>query len=380
LVWSWLVQKTASARYHALQSCLIQELKREDNSNMQEDTFLSRREAFHRFASFPIAFCGLSPLMAVFVRPVEEILTHCAAGLTACWELRKGKDIAFAFDTVSWYLPTLKAIAAHGSTAQQRKDAAELLVQCLLLKAALAWHVTSAGDAIAYAQQAETYGEAAENTLLQALSLRSLAAAYFYNDQWELALQSAEKAKSWLDLAKNSKEAPLPPLVQSYIYAGLATYQSRNGQKEQAIDSLKRAHTTFFAQPENEPALVWIDHDKANLISLDGRTHYHLGKQKEAVDSFQQIQKLDAKPETIRVGALIRQALAEASREDQEPDMHQCIAWWTQGIEDARALGSLRNFHEATLAYATMSGVWRKEQAVKELRDLIKWPGKQRKN
>jgi transcriptional regulator with XRE-family HTH domain len=380
IVWTWPV-RNVHARYHELQALLIREMQQKDNT-MLEDS-INRRHAFRRFALFPVEIFGLSQVVPTLtvLRAPEEFLALCAAGITACWSLRTGKDLAFAFDGVSRYIPTLKEIATNGK-GKQRKDAAELLVQCLILKATLAKHVTSRADAIAYAQQAETYGKAAENTMLQILSLRTQAAAYFYDNQWEAALQTAEKAKALLDLAlkPESKQVPIPFLVQSFIYAGLATYQSRNGQKEEAIDSLKKAHTTFFTQSKNEPVLVWNDHDQANLLLNDGRTHYHLGLHKEAVDSFQQVQELEMKSETVRVQALIHQALAEASRDDQEPDMHQCIEWWTQGIEDARMLGSSQRFHEATLAYATMSGVWRKEQAVKDLRDLIVWSGKQRKN
>ena len=70
---------------------------------MNEGT-ISRRDALRRLASLPIKYCGLSLFMPVISRPIEEILLQCAAGITACWHLRKGKDLAFASDAIARYL------------------------------------------------------------------------------------------------------------------------------------------------------------------------------------------------------------------------------------------------------------------------------------
>ncbi len=116
---------------------------------------------------------GLSLLGAILKSPIEDILAQCAAGIIACWHLRQGKDLAFADDAVSKYIPTLKEIV-KSAPAPQQKAAAALLTQCFLLKTSLANHVGSIGNnaALHYARPAEDYGEVAENLSLQVLAVK----------------------------------------------------------------------------------------------------------------------------------------------------------------------------------------------------------------
>ncbi len=366
LVWMWPI-RNINARYHELPTLLIQELEQKDNT-MQEDS-ISRRDALRRLASLPIEMCGLSLVGPVLIRPMDEILSQCAAGITACWYLRKGKDLAFASDTVSRYIPTLREIVKTGSLLQ-RKDAAELLVQSFLLKSTLTFHVNGTNEAVYFAQQAEAYGYTAENIMLQVIALRTQAAAHSYAERWEPALQIAKKAKYLLETAH---KAPIPQLVHSYIYAGLATYQAYSGQKQDAFISLKKAHTMFFNRPNDEQASIWIDHNQANLILNDGMTHYYLDMHKEALDSFEQTKKIQ-QDDIGRVEILVDEVMAEISRDDKPRDMEWSIMQWTQAIQGAKTLRSDQWFKEATTAYKAMRVAWPGEQRIKELREhIIHW-------
>jgi transcriptional regulator with XRE-family HTH domain/tetratricopeptide (TPR) repeat protein len=362
IITNWLLQ---NARYHGLQPVITLEIK--DNSTMQDP--MSRRDALRRLAGLPVEYCSLAVGIAVLRRPVEEILAYCAAGITACWHLRKGQDLVFAFDVVARYIPTLKEIVRSEPT--QRKAAAELLVQCLLLQSALARNVTTITDAIGYAQQAERYSEAAGDDLLRILSLRTQAAAMRYAHWWGQALQAGEKAIHILE----TTPAPIPPLVQSYVYAGVATYQSYSGQKTDAFSSLKKAHTTFLAQNPYDDVPIWVDHEVGNLLDNDGLTHYYLGFYKEAIDSFSQRHIQDVTVSlTCQNIVLIERAMAEVSRDDQPRDMELCISLWTRGITGATTLKSNLQFNEAVQVYNTMRAEWPKEKRVKELRDyVVRW-------
>src|SRR5579859_6569353 len=121
LVWNY---PCVDARYSELQAVISLEL--EDNSMSGNDP-MSRREALRNLAMLAIEGCSLSALQPVYTRPIAEILTQCAAGVTACWYLHKGKDLAFAYDVMAKYLPTLKDIVKTAA-AQQRKEAADLVV------------------------------------------------------------------------------------------------------------------------------------------------------------------------------------------------------------------------------------------------------------
>jgi transcriptional regulator with XRE-family HTH domain/tetratricopeptide (TPR) repeat protein len=355
------------ARYHELQELLILEL--EDNS--MTDELMSRRDALRLLASLPVEICSLSALKPVLKHPVEEILTQCTAGITACWYLRRGKDLTFTSDVIGKYLPTLKEIAKIASTPQ-RKTAAELLAQCFLLKAVLSWNVTTPTDGIRYGQQAETYSKFAEQPLLQIISLRVQAAALCYANQWEQALHTALQANYLLD---TTPKELIPQVARSYVYAGLATYQAYHGQKQDALTALKKAHSTFFEQPVTEMVPLWIDHSIGNLLLNDGLTHAHLGLYQGAVDSFEQIQMDYANDMTIplgcRIEASIEQITAEVSRDDQPRDMGKCITLWIQGIEGAKTLRSNKHFGDAVVAFTAMRAAWPGEIRIKELREHI---------
>ncbi len=278
---------------------------------------MSRREALRRLATLPLLTLHLNALTPTETALPEAVLAHCSAGVVACWYLRKGKELSFADSTVSAYIPTLKAIVA--SSSHYRKEAADVLVQCYLLKAVLSWNVTTPLDGMGYTQQAEMYSQIAEKPLLQVAALRAQAAALCYANQWGQALQAGLQAKQVLE---STPKELIPPLARSYVYAGVATYQAYHQQKQDALTSLKKAHATFFTQTEDEEVPLWIDHSVGNLLLNDGLTHAHLGLYKSAVDSFGQIDKSYAQDETIpfgcRVEIQIEQVIAEVSRDDQQ--------------------------------------------------------------
>ena len=377
-IWNW---PPGDARYQKLQWLIIAEL--EDNAMSNE---LSRRDALRFLALVPMDMLGLSPFSAVFKRPFsyEDILKHCAAGIVACWKLRKEKELAFADLSVSAYIPTLQEMLKT-ATPLQRKAAAELLAQCFLLKAPLAWHLATVSSAVGYAQQAENYSIIADNLLLQIVALKMQAAALYYANQEGQALRVAEKAQYLLEerdkrdqqrhasASSHAAQEPIPPLAQSYLYSGLAVYQAVDGCKEAALRSLQKAHTTFFAQTEVPP--IWIDHSLGNLLISDGATYMHLGLYSQALDSFEQIDTQYTKRPGISLSchteSLFTQVMTETSRDDQPRRMNWCIELWTQGIKGAQELQSQKRFDDARQALVALRAAWPVEKRVKELRDLL---------
>jgi transcriptional regulator with XRE-family HTH domain len=375
-VWNWPAGNTG---YQRLQQFITAEL--EDNAMSTE---LSRRDALRFLALIPLDMLGLSRSRAVFKRPFsyEDILKHCAAGMIACWKLRKEHELAFADLTVSAYVPTLQAILKT-APPPQRKAASELLAQCFLLRAPLAWHLSTASSAVGYAQQAEHYSILADTLLLQIVALKMQAAAHYYANRWDEALRATEKAKHLLeeqarrDKQKHASVAqaatePIPPLAQSYLYAGLALYQASSGCKEEALSSLQKAHDSFFAQTGTPP--IWIEHSLGNLLLHDGGTHLQLGLYKEALDSFEQIETQYAKNGQHRsclIEATFEQVMVETSRDDQPRNMDRCIDLWQKGVNGARELQSQQRFAEAIQTYTAMRAAWPGEKRVRELREQL---------
>jgi transcriptional regulator with XRE-family HTH domain len=363
LIWSWLIKHDTNARYQELQEAIILEL--EDNS--MQDHVISRREALRRLASLPVEYCFLSLSTPVLVRPVEEILAYCAAGITACWRLRKGEDLAFALDTVMRYIPTLQEIVTTGREAE-RKTAADLLAQCFVLKSHLSNHLGNNSLALNDARQAEQFSIEADNLGLQIIAVRAQANAYDYANHWEQALKNAKKAKY---LFETNKGTPIPMLLASHVYAGLANYQGHTGQKQDALRTLGQAHITFFTQSPDMPTPVWIPHGHGSLLLHDGLTHFHLGLYKQACDSFARVGELPGVSATTRIEALITRVMAEVQRDDSQRDMDLCIALWTEGMRGAIAMQSEQWFNDALIAYTAMSSAWPGEKRIKALRELI---------
>lgn len=353
LVWR---HRPRDASYYDLQLQVTQELHLHDPT---------RRDALRRLALLPIEMSGLSIVNVVLKAPEPEVLAGCAAGLSACWALRKGRDLAFISQIVSKYIPTLRLIA--GQSSAYRHAAADLLAQCYLMKGLLAWHVEGHAASIKYAERAASHASEAGNATMHILALRTRAAAHYYANQWQHALHTAEQAQHALETAK---DAAIPTMARSYVYAGLATYQAQFQQKQEALRSLGKAREFFFKQDPDECVPAWIDHYLGNLVLNDGQTHFHLGMQKEALDSFAQIHADPDGSEAIRIEASLAQALAEAFRADSR-DMDWCIDRWTQGIEGAKALKSEQRFGEALQAYAAMCAAWPTEARINALRERI---------
>jgi transcriptional regulator with XRE-family HTH domain len=375
-VWNW---PPGDARYQKLQGSILSEL---EGNAMSND--ISRRDALRFLALVPVDMLGLSQFSAVFKRPFsyEDILKHCAAGIIACWKLRKEKELAFADLSVSAYIPTLQAILKT-ATPVQRNAAAELLAECFLLRAPLAWHLSTVSNAVGYAQLAENYGILADNLLLQVVALKMQAAALYYANQWGEALRTTEKAKHLLeerdrrDKQKHTSVAqaatePIPPFAQSYLYAGLAVYQASSGNKEEALSALQKAHVTFFAQTETPP--IWVDHSLGNLLLHDGGAYLQLGFYREALDSFGQIEtrySRNGQHQSCLIEATFEQVMAETSRDDQPRSMDRCIDLWQKGVNGARELQSEQRFSEAINTYTAMRAAWPGEKRVKELREML---------
>jgi hypothetical protein len=371
---TWFL-RNVNARYHELQVFLIRELEQKDNTMMQESS-MSRRKALRRLAALPVELYSLKIAAPVLLATLpEDFLPRCAAGITACWYLRKGKDLAFVSDTVSRYIPTLQEMATNGK-GTQRTDAAELLAQCLILKSECVIY-TSADHmtALSYVQQAETYGELAGNPMLAITAVRFQANAYSYAERRQKAVYTAERARHMMESENKGKaqdEAPISSLVQSYVYAGLAYYQAHCGKEQDAFTSLRLAEETFEASKREAMPPMWTTHDESNLYLLGGLAYHYLDNQAAAITSFAQIDMLDDTSETNHIESFTDRVVAEVYRSDKPRDMEFCIEHWQKGIQGAIAIRSQQAFTEAITAYAAMRAAWPGESRIKKLGEQLK--------
>jgi transcriptional regulator with XRE-family HTH domain len=336
----------------------------------QDDDFiLSRRRALKTIAQLPIAFCGLGLGITLSAAPLkrsaEDILTYCAAGISACWHFRKGRDLALAYEAITAYISMLNGITSS-SSEQHRKSAAALMTQSYLLKASLAGHLESNDRAITYHKEALRFAQMAESPLLQAVAWRTLSTTYIYADRWDQALFASTQARKLIEQPKD-----IPGSLQSYIHANIAMTQAHQGQHDEAMTSLKAAHATF---DPGDQLPVWVLYGSAVLASCDGVTHHNLGSYKKAIDSFEQIPALPAVSELGKVEATFDLLGSEVSRDDQPRDRDRCVELFIQGIKGTKELRSERRFAEARNVLQLMFVAWPGEPRVRELRDLaVHW-------
>ncbi len=354
-----------SADYGNLQRSIQQEIRSYDDMTDSETNKLEnpeRRKALRVLAKLPIQLYGLTALGASSAIAAEELLPHCAAGLTACWHLSNGIDLQLAQTTLSAYLPTLQKVATQSTV--HKKVAAGLVAQAYLLHSVLAWHLESLERAEWYARQAISFSNLAEDAGLQAASHKKLATVYYYSNRPQKSLVACQQATLYL------KNAPIA--VQSFVYRELSSYQAIDGQIHDALVSLDRAHKAF-AHPSMKDGPSYAAGDEFEMILWDGLTHYHLGQYKESLNSFLEIDGLQPKKpiaERIRIEFLNNQALIELRR--KERDMELAMAYWKAGIQGAVALKSERRYSEAYEVYRTMQAVWPEEKSIAELRPLLK--------
>ena len=372
ILWNWPCH---DMRYYELQWLIIQETEGDDNMNQQSPHALSRRNALRQLALVPIEFCSLSVLGGVLKNPIEDVLTLCAAGITACENLSKGQheDIALASSVLATYLPALQTIVKE--SARHRPQAARLTAQSLLLKATLSVHTQGARSATRIMEQAVPYSQESTDLSLQLIILKRLSWIYSCDKQPKQALEKILQAEHLLQQANT----PIAPLIQSDVYAGLAKHQAQNGYNDEASSALRHAYETFsapFTDDGKSYTYEYSDYNLSNLSLNDGLTQYHLGRYDAAFQSFAQaidpetlVCVIPASSERTRIEILNHQALASLKK--PKKDMDLSISLWKAGIQGAKALQSEQRFAEALSAFEMMECVWSGEKRVEELRGLM---------
>lgn len=333
---------------------------------------MTRRDALMRLASLPF-IASLRPGMSV--RQPEDVITQCAAGIAACFQLSKSsyeEDLHRAFKVVSAYIPPLKSIVETSS--QYRKDGAALVGQCLLLKSLLGWHLVGLKQAISYAQDAVTYAQAAEDMTLQVTAMDYLCWAYYYNQQSKIAMQTAAQTQALV----KQYETALPPLLCSGICSTYAVMQAKNGQPGSAR-VFERAEKYLMMSLQGTPLhYVYIDYTMSAMLLDYGMVQYFSGEHGKALDAFHKLiepQQLTTRlPLSGRTRVETLNFMALSSLKQKDKDMEQTIRFWKAAMSGAVSLQSERRYTEALLTYDIMDAVWPHEKKIKALRELtIHW-------
>lgn len=357
IVLNWPRQNT---RYHELQRLIMQETEGYRKVHQDDNSTITRREALRTLALLPIQMCGLSALGAVLTHPITEILTHCAAGLTACTELINIGDINRVDAVLKSYLPSLIRIVQQSS--ELREEAASLTIQSYLLSSAVVEHQGNIHKMKEYCHSALKYSNYVNNKNLQAAVLIRLSVAYDLDDAPLKALQTYQQAIPYIK--------QISPMLRGRLYAGLAGKSANCGDTQQAARYLDLAHTNFPQSPEKDPYFPYVYVDPYQLLLWEGITRKHLGQYEKALQVFETVGKLQPEPqllERMRIEFLTYSSEAALNMRDLE----KCCTYLQAAGEGAIALGHEHRLAEARLSYSRAKVVWPNEPFVKSLQDLF---------
>jgi tetratricopeptide (TPR) repeat protein len=377
LIYDWLHCRKSARPLVVFQQRLSQEIESYDQMNEQNYSNhnhidMGRRDALRRIALFPLQALGFGMLGTTATWARGDILTHCAAGITACDHLSQGdhEDIALAFSTLSAYLPALESIVKDSTL--YRQEAAALVAQSYLIKHVLALHIEGSGAATRYGKRAITYAKESGNVSLQVIALRRLSWAYLEDKLPQQALQTSEEARHLIE----QNPTRVPPRLRSSIYGTLAVLQAKNG-----IDptvAIPLAQEAFFATPteSNDPVLSNMDFNYAQLIRNQGLAYTHRGLFREAIQTYtkaidpEQYTPKIAMSVTTYTGLVHYQTMAELKNPKREKE--HVIDLWKVDIGGAIDLRNEQRFEEACMAYEVIEGIWPGDSRVMELRRLLK--------
>jgi tetratricopeptide (TPR) repeat protein len=322
---------------------------------------LSRREALQSVALVPVQMIyGVAPIEVGGKQKTDTdlLLKHCAAGITACWYLLRGKELNFVSDLMSTYISLLQPTICSHSEAY-RNASATLLSQSFRLRGSITESALKKGSqAIPYYQESIRYAQIAGNRAEQAIASRMM--AFSYEAQ---GIQGYEQALSYAQAAYGLMEKTTPKFIRSFITSGLSLMSARNGNMDDAIHALSEAHDLFDPM-QRVPSVLYAE---SNLLAISAHISQHCGQWGEAIDLCE---KSLVTPDISARGSVqrrIQYAKTEVSRDDQPRDMDLCIKLLSEVVTGAKELDCKRYQDEASEVYDLLRIAWPREDVIKTL-------------
>lgn len=278
--------------------------------------------------------------------------------IDACWQLSLGHELRLTEELLPTCMTKLVPIAQQPSKHQQQ--AASLAAQGYQIYSVLALHRNDLVAKELYSKQAVHYALLSGDRNILVISLRQLADAYRYNNQYPQMLQTYQNALQYIE--------EISPLFQSCMFSGLAIAYAHLDQRQNALTHLGFAIDAFPEHPNADPGYSFADFDQPWLILREGIIRTRLGQTKQALDTFKRIEQPGVViPERIRLEIVNQQGKTAIIAGDLE----QGATYIEAGVTGSRELGSQRRYNEAHSNFNQMSLLWPQEKRVKALGELF---------
>lgn len=359
--------KGSASQVESLQELLHQEILMFDAATPESrDTgyalhAVSRRQALLTLAALPLtlATSGTGSESAFSGASAEHLLSRCAAGLTACWHLLGGNDMAAVDQILSGYLITLER-AAHEQSRYQ-EAAARLASQAHRICGIIALHRDKLRVREHHCKRALYYAAIASDISSQASALISLASTYFYNSEPERAAVVYEQAFAF--------GSDLPQLQQSRVNAELSVVYGQLRREKDAIRAAELAGQLYPEHPEQDRSHLYAEFTPASLALEQGLAYvalaeHHTGRgyQQKAADIFHRIDKITSGvPDRIRFEIINHQATTATLLNDLEA----FVEYMDCALEGVTLLASRQRQREMRRAWQRAVETWPRERRLK---------------
>lgn len=344
---------------HRIDQCIKDYDEYRRTRQMDDPADPTRQQALRVVASVPIVAYleNITPLS--LPAPPEDILTHCASAITACWHMGQEEDLKLARSFVTGYLILLSEV--YSRIPHCRQAAAALIAQACLLRTMLAYKLEGPHAGVNYYARALEFSLLADTAQPPTNQGLNLTALYGYGKQPAQALRRMAES-IWL-----LKPAPPPPdfpLIRDYLQKISAIYRVA-GPRGFEDDDESEAEFQHFP-----PAL---DYAEAALNLWDGITYHELGEYAQTLDSLKPgiaEEPVCDGPEQVRMEFLPNRALASLRLHD----MDQAITALRASIPQALSLGGEQELLEARKAYHLMQFILPGDplSSSAELKDLLR--------
>jgi tetratricopeptide (TPR) repeat protein len=320
----------------------------------------TRRQALEDMILVPVQLMSGIALLSEGKRQKADtdiLLKHIAAGITALWYMRRGKDLTFVNESISEYIRILSPLM-YSQSFTYRKAGATLLSQSFRLKGEIVRHLKNGDSAMPYYQEALNYAQGAENQTEQAIANRMMAFAYKSTGKtgYKQALSCAQAAYELMT-------PDMPGIVRSFIASGLSLMRATNGQTSDAKVSLHEASDLF------DPCTLVpsVHYTESNLLAIGASVERHCGNFEEATHLLTKSLRLPTISTLGSIQGRIEYAEMEVSRDDKQRDMGLAVDMLTEAVIGAKELDSAAYKEEASKLYDLFRIVWPREETVKKL-------------
>src|SRR5579884_3887187 len=305
-----------------IQIMVDQEIKMIDHElqlhRVAEQYAISRRQALITIAA--LATAGGTVL--VTETEIEEFLPRCAASITSCWHLMKGKGFVAIVDILSTFVPRLATVALRPSKYQQ--TAARLAVQASIMQGILAMHQLNFTKREAHCREAVRYATISQDNILHAAALMYLGYTYshcYFPPQPLKAIPIFHAALHTL--------GKQPSLLRSDILMGLAEAYAQCKEEQKALRCIGLTQKHFPAYPELDPSFIYADCGLNTLYQWQGKAYLQLvehfpdaGYKQEAANSLMKsigVDSISARSanETVIYQADAARVLGELERSEE---------------------------------------------------------------